>query len=125
MKATVIKAIITGLVAYTAHHLVCMLLKHPVGLMPFYYVFFAFFTVVLLWYMKEKMKNKQEKAGYVFMASVFLKLALFFAAFGWFIYGKEPLSMFQKFQFLVPFFVFLLFEVVVLLKVLEGKVEEN
>lgn len=120
MKKTIITAIIVGLLAYTSHYVLCVFLHHPVGLMAFYYVFFALFALILLWYMKEKMTGKQEKAGYVFMGSVFLKMALFFGAFGWFIYGNDPLSMFEKLQFLTPFFVFLIFEVIVLLKLLGG-----
>lgn len=120
MKKTIIITIIIGVLAYVSHYSLGLFLQRPVELMAFYYAFFALFALLLLWYMKEKLTGKQEKAGYVFMGSVFLKMALFFAAFGWFVYGKEPLSMYQKFQFLVPFFIFLVFEAMVLLKVLGG-----
>jgi hypothetical protein len=124
MKSLILKAGLIGILAYAAHHISTIFLEQELGILPFYYIFFTLFSIALLWYLQFKLKGKEDKIGFVFMASIIVKMALFFAIFSWFIYGKEALTMFQKIQFLTPFFVFLIFEVLVLLKSLNNQVSK-
>lgn len=84
------------------------------------YLFFVF-SSILIYGITELISEKlPSQAGYVYLASIFLKIGLFVLLFQDSVFTKE-LSKPERFSLIIPLFLFLIIEAIAISKLLNSK----
>lgn len=123
-KTICIYALVYGVLFFGSYSLHGYVLKTKGIDLPFSlldaYIFHAVFSFCICLFFKIASYRPKvfEQLGYIYLASVLIKLFFFTALYKNVLFGDPAISTLESFQLLVPLFVFLPFEVYFISKIL-------
>ena len=122
-------AILCGLVliiGYTIHHFILdfLQIEHPFALWQIY-LFQCLATLALcasFEVIAQKSKKYKDQLGFLYLGAMVLKIALFSIFFSSILFSSLVLSRTDSLSLLIPIFLFLFLEVVIIMKILNRNI---
>ena len=110
---------IIGLVSLMLHYGVLYFLQLSSNWLWAFYLYFMVAAITVGAFMNHYNTSQPERMGLMFIVSIFLKMLLFTAVFSPLLFSGSPLEMSQKLEVLLPFALFLVLEVLEIMKLLK------
>lgn len=108
-----------GIGALILHFGTSYILKINAAWLWAFYAYFMFAALVVGVMMQHYNATKPEQVGLMFLVSVFIKMMIFTAVFSPLLFSGTPMVMQEKLNVLTPFALFLVLEVVEIMKLLK------
>ncbi|WP_271407034.1 DUF6168 family protein [Tenacibaculum soleae] len=118
----IVTVIILFLVSYSAHDYVLTLkeIKLPYSLLSIY-IFHVIATIIIYISLEFLADNLPNEAGYGYLAFMLLKIGFFLLIFQDTVFGEDKLVKLEKVSLVIPLFIFLATEAIVVSKLLNNK----
>lgn len=118
----IVTVIILFLVSYSAHDYVLTLkeIKLPYSLLSIY-IFHVIATIIIYVSLEFLADNLPNEAGYGYLAFMLLKIGFFLLIFQDTVFGEDKLVKLEKVSLVIPLFIFLATEAIVVSKLLNNK----
>ena len=118
----IVTVIILFLVSYSAHDYVLTLkeIKLPYSLFSIY-IFHVIATIIIYVSLEFLADNLPNEAGYGYLAFMLLKIGFFLLIFQDTVFGEDKLVKLEKVSLVIPLFIFLATEAIVVSKLLNNK----
>jgi hypothetical protein len=110
---------IIGLVALALHYGLLYFLQMTSIWLWAFYLYFMVAAIAVGAFMNYYNTSKPDRMGLMFIVSIFVKMLLFTAVFSPLLFSGTPLEMSQKLEVLLPFALFLVLEVLEIMKLLK------
>lgn len=115
--------ILLSFIGYNVH---AMLLANTIDTLPFSlnqaYVFHTVFSLLLciVFLLLSKGSKYNDQLGFLYLVSVALKIVLFCVVFNEPIFGEKALTKAESVNLLIPMFLFLILEAIIIIKLLNN-----
>ncbi|MDO6743391.1 hypothetical protein BA195_02755 [Tenacibaculum soleae] len=118
----ILTVIILFLVSYSVHEYVLTLkeVNLPYSLLSIY-IFHVIATIIIYVSLEFLADNLPNEAGYGYLAFMLLKIGFFLLIFQDTVFGEEKLVKLEKVSLVIPLFIFLATEAIVVSKLLNNK----
>ncbi|MDO6811772.1 DUF6168 family protein [Tenacibaculum soleae] len=118
----ILTVIILFLVSYSVHEYVLTLkeVNLPYSLLSIY-IFHVIATIIIYVSLEFLADNLPNEAGYGYLAFILLKIGFFLLIFQDTVFGEEKLVKLEKVSLVIPLFIFLATEAIVVSKLLNNK----
>jgi hypothetical protein len=110
---------VIGLVALVLHYGVLYFLQMTSIWLWAFYLYFMVAAIAVGAFMNYYNTSKPDRMGLMFIVSIFVKMLLFTAIFSPLLFSGTPMTLSQKLEVLLPFALFLMLEVLEIMKLLK------
>lgn len=111
--------VVFGIIALVLHYGVLFFMNAVSFWLWAYYAYFMLAAVAVSVMMSHYNAQKPERVGLMFIMSIFIKMLIFTGVFSPILFAGQPLEMHEKINIIVPFALFLILEVLVIMKLLK------